>query len=316
MIAKLQRALLGLWIAGLAGALVAGPLEWIPGIAAVALAVAFLIGHALVLAGEFMAMHWANRCDPAPRAALRDVVAAWWQEVIHAPRVFFWRQPLRHGRWKDHLLAGAPGARGVVLVHGYFCNRGLWNPWLGRLTRDKTPFIAVDLAPAFGSIDAYAPLIDAAIVRMTRTTGHPPIVVAHSMGGLAVRRWWIDRAPDALHHLITLGSPHHGTRLATLGTTRNAQQMRVGSDWLHELQAAEKPATRARMTCVYSHCDNIVFPASTATLDGTSTVHLPRTPHVAMVDHPAVWHLLQAQLRMAPAHPDASDPAPCSRTAP
>ncbi|RVT52337.1 esterase/lipase family protein [Rubrivivax albus] len=316
MIAKLQRVLLVLWIAALAGTLVAWPLEWIPGYAAVTLVAALLVGHGFVLAGEFMAMHWTNQRDTAPRAGLRDVVAAWWQESLHAPKVFFWRQPLRHGMWKDHLPAGAPSARGVVLVHGYFCNRGLWNPWLSRLTHARIPFIAVDLAPAFGSIDAYAPVIDAAIVRMRKVTGHPPIVVAHSMGGLAVRRWWIDRAPDDLHHLITLGSPHHGTRLATLGTTQNAQQMRVGSDWLHELQAAEQPATRARVTCVYSHCDNIVFPASTATLSGTRTVHLPGTPHVAMVDHPVAWNLLQEQLRMAPAHPGASDPAPCSRTAP
>jgi len=40
------------------------------------------------------------------------------------------------------------------------------------------------------------------------------------------------------------------------------------------------------MTCYYSHCDNIVFPASRATLEGADNRHLPGVAHVQMADHP------------------------------
>ena len=48
---------------------------------------------------------------------------------------------------------------------------------------------------------------------------------------------------------------------------------------------ARSGATRARrrfakFTCCYSHCDNIVFPASTATLPGATNLHIPGTAHV------------------------------------
>jgi hypothetical protein len=65
--------------------------------------------------------------------------------------------------------------------------------------------------------------------------------------------------------------------------------MRVGSDWLARLAASEIPATRARFTCFWSHCDNIVFPTRSATLAGADNRHLPVTPHVQMVEHPAVF---------------------------
>ena len=82
-------------------------------------------------------MHAANRKDPAPRARWSQVVAAWWSEVWVALAVFCWRQPFRHASIPDWLpeppVPGAEVPRGVVLVHGFMCNRGFWLPWLPRL---------------------------------------------------------------------------------------------------------------------------------------------------------------------------------------
>jgi hypothetical protein len=159
--------------------------------------VALASAHAVFLAFEFLLMHAVNRGDPAPRAGWWALVRAWAKESLTAPRVFLWQQPMRSNRWPDHLpvaRAGQPAARrGVVFVHGFVCNRGLWNPWLERLTREDRAFCAVNLEPVFGSIDAYVPIIDAAVRRVTEATGLPPLVVCHSMGGLAVRAWL--RAP-------------------------------------------------------------------------------------------------------------------------
>ena len=249
--------------------------------------------HAVFLALEFMLMHVVNRADPAPRAAWPALVRAWARESLMAPRVFLWQQPWRSGRWPDHLPAAtaaqARGRRGVVFVHGFVCNRGLWNPWLERLTREGRAFCAVNLEPVFGSIDDYVPAIDAAVHRVTQATGQAPLVVCHSMGGLAVRAWLRARRADArVAQVVTLGTPHHGTWLARFSFVPNASQMRIGSDWLADLRHDEPASRAALFTCYYASCDNIVFPASSAVLPGARQVLVTGVAHVDMAFEPAV----------------------------
>jgi len=248
--------------------------------------------HAPVLAIEFALLSWLNRRDTAPPAALAQLLGAWWGEVRTSARVFGWLQPFRSHAVPDFLPPGA-ARRGVLLVHGYFCNRGLWNPWLLRLRAQGVPCIAVTMEPAFGSIDDYADALEAAAQRLRSATGLAPVVVAHSMGGLAVRAWLNARAAstplqDRPHRVLTIGSPHRGTFLAQFGLTRNAVQMRLGHEWHTGLAGREQAEGFGRFTCFYGHCDNVVFPASTATLPGADNRHLPGCAHVQMAYHPEV----------------------------
>ena len=309
MLARLQQALtlgflllLGVWIHGC----VRNGQPLLAGLGAVVL----LGAHALVLGLEFVLLYRIHAADPTPRATVQALFRAWWGEVISAPCVFCWRQPFRSGRWPNLLPAGPNGPtgpagptarRGVVFVHGFVCNRGLWNPWLAQLTAQGTPFIAVNLEPVFCSIDRYALAIDAAVGELQRCTGLPPVVVAHSMGGLAVRAWWaLPHNSQRVHHAITIGTPHQGTWLARFATTVNSRQMQQGSRWLYAVAATE-PASRARsFTCFYSHCDNIVFPAAMATLPGADNRHLPGVAHVHMADRPEPMAELQHWLQPQP----------------
>jgi pimeloyl-ACP methyl ester carboxylesterase len=115
------------------------------------------------------------------------------------------------------------------------------------------------------------------------------VIVAHSMGGLAARACLAERPEARCHRLVTIASPHAGTRLGAHGRSANIAQMRLGSAWLAQLAARESVASRERLTCFWSHCDNIVFPTRSATLAGADNRHLPETPHVQMVEHPAVF---------------------------
>lgn len=286
MLARLQQAitlslivLAGAWAAAFVAA---GRPGW-----ALGGAMLILFGYALFLAIEFVLLAWVRRDDPAPPASAGQLVRAWWGEVISAPRVFCWRQPFRSHAEPDHLPPAASG-RGVLLVHGFVCNRGFWNPWMKRLRAADVPFVAVDLEPVFGSIDAYVSILDAAARQLRETTGVAPLVVAHSMGGLAVRAW-LGSDASAAHHVITIGTPHRGTWLARFGLTRNGHQMRLANTWLGELQAREA-AIACRFTCFYSHCDNIVFPPSTATLPGADNRHINATAHVHLAFQDAVFN--------------------------
>jgi triacylglycerol esterase/lipase EstA (alpha/beta hydrolase family) len=282
----------------------AGQTRW-----AVGGAVLLLCGYALVLALEFALLRRVHGSDdPTPRASASQLLRAWWGEVLAAPTVFCWRQPFFSRRFPDSLPADAAGRRGVVLVHGFVCNRGLWNPWLERLRRRGVPMVAVNLEPVFGSIDDYVPLIDTAVRRLREHTGVAPVAVAHSMGGLALRRWWAEPGDDhavrngPLHHAITIGTPHRGTWLARFALTANGRQMRRQSHWLQALEAREPSAAAGlherygRFTCFYSHCDNIVFPPATATLPGADNRHLEGVAHVHMAERTEPWQELLRRL--------------------
>jgi triacylglycerol lipase len=294
MLARLQQfttvGLVVLAIGWAALALRSGHAAW-----AAAGAAIILFGYAVVLGLEFVLLRRTHGDDPTPRASAFAMLHAWLGEVTSAPLVFCWRQPFRSRRWPDHLPA--EGRRGVLLIHGFVCNRGLWNAWMARLSAAGTPYVAVNLEPVFGSIDDYVPIIEAAVRRLEQATGHAPVAVAHSMGGLALRRWWADQADERLHHAITIATPHHGTWLGRFAMTPNARQMRRRSAWLQALAQREPASRAARFTCFYGHCDNIVFPPRTAVLAGAQVNHLPGVAHVHMVERPEPWLALLERLR-------------------
>ena len=255
-------------------------------------------GHTLALTFEFILLRWIHGDDPIllqPSGV--QLFRAWLGEIRTVYTMFCWRQPFRSQRWPDHLPADALGRRGLLLVHGFACNRGLWNAWLQRLTAQNTPMVAVNLEPVLGSIDEGLAIIEQAVQRLESHTGLAPVIVAHSMGGLAVRRWWAEPGNEVrVHHAVTMGTPHHGTWLARFAVTRNGRQMRQNSSWLRALYASEPADRPARLTCFYSHCDNIVFPPHAATLSGADNRHLPGVAHMQMVDQPEPWQEVQRWL--------------------
>jgi triacylglycerol lipase len=241
--------------------------------------------HALILAGGFLQLRWVNR--PAP--AWRQLFHAWAREVVASELAFSWRQPWREWAEADHLPAGA--AQGVLLVHGFSCNRGRWNGWMERLREQGVAFVAPSLEPAFGSIDVYAEEIEAGVQKLKAHTGRMPILCAHSMGGLALRAWW--RRFGAGHeapHVITLGSPHQGTRMAALGLGVNTQQMRLGNAWLAALPGLPD------VDCFWTPCDQIVNPAERAILAGARAHRLDGVGHMGLVHSDEAWQCVQTAL--------------------
>ncbi|NQW93252.1 MAG: alpha/beta fold hydrolase [Polaromonas sp.] len=258
------------------------------------------------LAIELILARQLNKSDPVPQPNWRELFAAWQGETITAPLVFCWRQPFWSHCVADQLgpPARVEGRRGVVFIHGLFCNRGLWTPWLTRLQNSDHAFIAVSLEPLFGSIDDYAPQIDEAVLRITAATGLAPLLVCHSMGGLAARAWLkLQKAEARVHHVVTIGSPHRGTWLARFGHGLNCQQMRLLSSW-HAALDHEMPEDRhALFTCWYSNCDNIVFPASNATLPGACNRLVRGAAHVHMAFLPEIIQATLALLDQPPSQP-------------
>ena len=120
---------------------------------------------------QCMASNIVNRTDPAASPGLIGWLCVWRRETLAAWCVFIWWQPFRQYTIADVWSLNRGSRRGIVLVHGFFCNRALWTPWMQHLREQGHPFTAIDLEPAFGSISQYAETIDAAVKRMTQATG-------------------------------------------------------------------------------------------------------------------------------------------------
>lgn len=307
MIARMQRfTTLLAW-----GSAMAWLLVWWPERPVLALVGSGLLalGYAVFLALEMAMLVHMNRpprCPSGLRPRWGQLLRAWGGEVLACGVVFCWRQPFFSRRAPDGVDAAQidQRLRGVVLIHGFVCNRGLWLRWQQGFKAQRRAHIALNLEPVFGSIDDYAPLIEAAVQRLTELTGRAPVLVCHSMGGLAARAWLRGASPAGMqdhrvHRVLTLGTPHHGAWVGQFSHMTNGRQMRLDSPWIQALAAAEPPTRGRRFVCWYSHCDNIVFPVLTATLPGAALHHIEGVGHVAMVDDGRVVAGVQAVLDAA-----------------
>lgn len=260
---------------------------------------AIACAYAAFLAIEFMLMIVVGSGDSTQQPLCKELLSAWVGESLIAPQVFCWWQPFRSNVFPDYFSSPASiqGHRGVVFVHGLFCNRGFWTPWLRRLQSGKNAFIALNLEPVFGSIDDYVSQIDNAVQQITDATGVKPLLVCHSMGGLAARAWLTHmKAEVRVHHVVTIATPHRGTWLARFAHGHNGRQMRLLSDWQGQLDY-EMPADRHKQfTCWYSNCDNIVFPTSNATLPGAENRLVRGAAHVQLAFLPQVMDTTLALL--------------------
>lgn len=221
--------------------------------------------------------------------------------------------------------ADAAGRQGVLLVHGYLCNRAIWNPWLRCLRARGIPAVAVTLEPPGAALDTHVPTLAAAAQQLWLRTGRAPLLVGHSMGGLALRAWWrADGGRTPVAGLVTVGTPHQGTWMALWGHSDSARQMQPGSAWLRQL-AADEARLRAEgseapaVLSVFSPCDSIVFPTQGAVWPGGEALAVAGAGHVDLLQHAAVFEAVCQRLEGARAEAGAAGTErrrPDSRTGP
>ena len=260
----------------------------------------FMVAGRLWLGLQFWIMQTFKQRLGMPHATREAVLQAWNAETRDALHQFAWQIPWREWEVPDHVPTDAQGQRGVVLVHGWMCNRAVWTQTMRHLRAQNIPCIAVSLPMLLHGIETARPVVDAAVRRLHQATGVAPLLAGHSMGGLVLRDWLRGQsANQALvpHAAITIGTPHHGSPLALCVMGANVKQMRPESEWLNQLRSDEAQAgsafSRVRWHCVYADCDNVVFPESTSQLADAEEHLLAGYAHVQMLNAPELWALIQ-----------------------
>jgi triacylglycerol esterase/lipase EstA (alpha/beta hydrolase family) len=203
------------------------------------------------------------------------------------------------------MAAATPGADPVLLVHGYMDTAA--SPWwraaerrLRRVgyDRDRIHRVGLGSVPGttVGSPRAYGRRVRAAIGRVAADAEGQVDVLAHSMGGLCAR-WGIERLDGAaeVDDLVTLGTPHQGSRLAYLGlATAGGRAMVPGSPFLRDINGDPVP-DGVDYTAVWSAADEAIRPATNAALPvsvlssmaGQQNVRVEGAGHMDLVSDPA-----------------------------
>ncbi|MEU1783039.1 alpha/beta fold hydrolase [Streptomyces abikoensis] len=167
--------------------------------------------------------------------------------------------------------AGPVAARPpVLLLHGFIDNRSVFVLLRRSLRRhgwDEVRSLNYSLLTC--DIRKAAAMLGRHVEEVCLSTGRDRVdMVGHSLGGL-IARYYIQRlGGDArVRTLVTLGTPHGGTRVAPLMTAHPlVRQMRPDSDVISEL-AGPVPHCTTQFIGFWSDLDQIMVPVETARID-------------------------------------------------
>jgi triacylglycerol lipase len=225
--------------------------------------------------------------------------------------------------------ARAPGAADqagpVLLVPGYGGSAASLADLAGSLRAAGKDVTLVALpGGGVGDLRLQARALERAARDATARTGAPSVdVVGYSAGGVVARVWVRDYGGQALaRRVLTLGSPHHGTELADLGSLvagecpAACQQLGSRSGLLASLNASPS-ATGPRFVSIWTTADDVVLPPDSSRLPGA--LNLPvqgvcrssRVRHAGLPGDPVVQAMVAAEL--APGPPRALGESDCAR---
>lgn len=288
MAARFWRSLLGgelAFAAALAAMLAAGLSLPLGAALAIALALSMLVPGVFVAASFLVAALLA----PGGFAGLAHTLRALLTEALEfnlaVLAMALTHEPSRAIELGTAMPAARP-ARPLLLIHGIVCNYSIWRPWLARLqAAGFWPVRAVNLEPLFADIEVHATRVAQELRTLQRESGGARVsIIAHSMGGLVARAALRRLGPEAIRAVVTLASPHHGTRLARwFPWLPPMRQMAPDSSWLRALNGAQEGHLPAPLTSIYSLEDNLVVPARSSRLEGAHSHELRGFGHLGLL---------------------------------
>ncbi|GAA3109181.1 alpha/beta fold hydrolase [Streptomyces rectiviolaceus] len=183
----------------------------------------------------------------------------------------------------------------VVLLHGFIDNRSVFVLLRRSLAQHGGQHVeSLNYSPLTCDIRTAAELLGRHIEEICERTGHHQVdIVGHSLGGLIARYYAQRLGGDVrVRTLVTLGTPHEGTRVVPLADAHPiVRQMRPGSDVIKELREPA-PGCRTRFVSFWSDLDQLMAPLETACVNHpdliAQNVRVSGIGHLALPVHPAV----------------------------
>ncbi|MDX3641248.1 lipase family alpha/beta hydrolase [Streptomyces sp. MB09-02B] len=183
----------------------------------------------------------------------------------------------------------------VVLLHGFIDNRSVFVLLRRSLAGAGGRHLeSLNYSPLTCDIRAAAELLGRHVEDICERTGQERVdVVGHSLGGL-IARYYVQRlgGDHRVRTLVTLGTPHGGTRAVPLADAHPiVRQMRPGSDLMAELREPA-PGCRTHFVAFWSDFDHVMTPPESACVDHpdlmAQNIRVTGIGHLALPVHPAV----------------------------
>lgn len=233
--------------------------------------------------------------------------------------------PLLGGSSPSRADQRTPGP--VLLVPGYGGSTAALQPLAARLAAHGRDVTVVRL-PGDGTGDlnaAAAALATAARAVLGRTGAGSVDVVGYSAGGVVARLWAADDGGAALaRRIVTLGSPHHGTRVADLAgdvlpqdCPAACRQLTTDSALLQQLNARDETPPGPSWISIWSTDDTTVTPPDSARLAGALDIPVQsvcagaHVPHGDLPRDPLVQAMVLAEIGAG--GPTPLGPQDCAR---
>ncbi|MFC5660391.1 esterase/lipase family protein [Streptomyces nogalater] len=191
----------------------------------------------------------------------------------------------------------------VVLLHGFIDNRSVFVLLRRALAQHGRQRVeSLNYSPLTCDIRTAAELLGRHIEEICERTGSARVdIVGHSLGGLIARYYVQCLGGDLrVRTLVTLGTPHSGTRVAPLADAHPiVRQMRPGSAVIEEL-ARPAPGCRTRFVSFWSDLDSLMVPLESACLEhpdlDAHNIRVSGIGHLALPVHPAVAAVIREVL--------------------
>lgn len=176
----------------------------------------------------------------------------------------------------------------IIFVHGLYHNHTAWYLYLRWFRRwGWSHMKAINLRGKFRSIHEFARILADEVEKvMAESQSDQVDLVGQSMGGLVVRSYLTeDSARAKIRRVVTLGSPHRGSKLAVFGLGQAVKEMVPGSAFLESLNQGVQIPKTGRFYAIYTIVDNMVLPNESAKLawDGVKNLETGIVNHVGLV---------------------------------
>jgi len=180
----------------------------------------------------------------------------------------------------------------VLLVHRYFMSRACFILLYLRMRQiGKRRIFTINLRPRTAAIEELAHQLSEKVEEVLVLTKSDKVdIIGHSMGGI-VARYYIEQMNGIkkVNKLITLGSPHNGTKMAVFGIGANAKELRSGSEFMQGLNAGTIPG-EVKYYSLWSNLDNLVVPQESSILKEPGiTIKFYGIGHLTLLFSPKVF---------------------------
>jgi len=200
-------------------------------------------------------------------------------------------------RWY-HAVSEEEGSSRVLVVHGYAGHPHSNGPLRHHLDRQGFRTESIDLR-GHDDVPAMADALGDWL-QQNVTSNEPVAIVAHSLGGVVAR--YACRNADVrarIERMVTLGSPHEGTRIADLVDSEKASALERDAELTERLERQEPwdPNEFPRLICLWSRSDLMMVPPQAAVADGAEDRELEGMTHYGYMLHPRAWRAIVEALR-------------------